>query len=80
MNPESWLIERERQSRALHVDNDPKPQWIETVYSDYRPVAGVMYPFQQVERDLESGNVLVTTTLTAILVNPVIDTGRYGTP
>ena len=26
LNPSTWLIERERQQRALHVDNDPTPE------------------------------------------------------
>jgi len=46
VNPDTWLIERERQLRALHVDIDPEPQWIETVFSDYRPVNGVQFPYQ----------------------------------
>jgi len=78
VNPDSWLIERERQLRALHVDIDPKPQWIETVYSDYRPVGGVQFPYLQVERKLESGDLLVTTTLTAIQINPVVDAARFS--
>lgn len=78
LNPDTWLIERERQLRALHVDIDPKPQWIETVYSDYRPVGGVQFPYLQVERKLESGDLLVTTTLTAIRINPAVDAARFS--
>lgn len=80
LNPDTWLIERERQMRALHVDIDPEPQWIETVYSDYRPVCGVQFPHMQVERELKSGDVLVTTTLTEIHINPAIDAARFGAP
>jgi hypothetical protein len=78
LNPNTWLIERERQLRALHVDIDPKPQWIEIVFSDYRPVGGVQFPYQQVERNLESGELLMTTTLTTIRINPVLDAARFS--
>jgi hypothetical protein len=79
VNPDSWLIERERQLRALHVDIDPKPQWIETVYGDYRPVGGVQFPYQQMERKLKTGDLLVTTMLTSIHINPVVDAARFST-
>jgi hypothetical protein len=80
LNPDTWLIERSRESRALHVDIDPRPQWIETVFSDYRPAAGVLYPWHQVERKLDSGEVLSTGTVTAIEINPELDTARFSAP
>ena len=65
LNPASWLIDRDRQRRALHVDVDPTPEWIETSYEDYRPVGGVLFPHRQVERRLATGDVLATVTLRA---------------
>lgn len=70
LHPVTALIDRERQYRALHVDADPHPHWIETRYEDYRPVAGVLFPFRQVESRLDTGEVLATTTTRGILVNP----------
>jgi len=70
LHPVTALIERERQYRALHVDADPQPHWIETRYEDYRPVAGVLYPFRQVERRLDTGAVLATNTTRRMVVNP----------
>jgi hypothetical protein len=35
-------------------------------------------PWHQVERKLESGDVLVTSTVTSIEVNPVLDPARFG--
>lgn len=70
LHPVTALVERERQHRALHVDADPQPHWIETRYEDYRPVAGVLFPFRQVERRLDTGEVLATTTTRRIVVNP----------
>lgn len=80
VNPDTWLIDRSRELRALHVDIDPKPQWIETLFSDYRSAAGVRFPWRQVERKLESGEVLSTSTVTAIEVNPALDAARFSAP
>lgn len=73
LSPTTWLIERERQYRALHVDVNPAPDWIETLYEDYRRVAGVQYSFRQVERKVATGDVLATNTIRDIQVNPDID-------
>lgn len=74
VHPETWLIERDRQLRALHVDVDPEPVWIETVYEDYRAVDGVMYAHRQTERQLDSRKLLATVTISAIRLNrPVTD-------
>ncbi len=80
LNPESGLIERDRQRRALHVDVDPEPVWIETRYEDYRPVAGVVFAHRQVERELESGKLLSTVTLREIRINPRLAPGRFAPP
>jgi len=80
IHPESWLIERERSRRALHVDVDPTPEWIETIYSDYRPVDGVLYPFKQVERQVSTGDILSTGTVREIRVNPPLDAQRFAPP
>ena len=80
LHPETWLIERERTTRALHVDVDPTPEWIETVYSDYRPVGGVLYSYKQVERRVTTGNVLSTGTIREIRINPSLAADRFAPP
>lgn len=80
VHPESWLIERERTRRALHVDVDPTPEWIETVYSDYRPVGGVLYPYKQVERQVTTGKVLSSGTIRDIRINPPLAADRFAPP
>jgi hypothetical protein len=62
------------------VDVDPTPEWIETVYSDYRPVGGVLYPFKQMERQLTSGKVLSTGTVREIRINPPLAADRFAPP
>lgn len=80
LNPDTWLIERDRQLRALHVDVDPTAEWIETAYEDYRPVDGVMYAHRQVERQVASGAVLATVTVRTLRVNPPLEPGRFSPP
>jgi hypothetical protein len=78
LDPATWLIERDRQRRALHVDVDPTPEWIETSYEDYRPVGGVQFPHRQVERQLATGKVLATVTVREVRINPSLDPGRFS--
>ncbi len=73
VDPNSWLITRRRDVRALHVDVDPTPTTIEQQMSDFRKVAGVMFPFANTETDLKTGKVLETTTIRDLTVNPAID-------
>lgn len=80
LHPETWLIDRERTQRALHVDVDPTPQWIETIHSDYRPVGGVLYSHRQVERALATGAILSTGTISEIRINPPLAPDRFSPP
>lgn len=80
LNPDSGLIDRDRQRRALHVDVDPTPEWIETSYEDYRRAGGVLYPHRQVERQLSTGKVLATVTVREIRINPPLAPGRFSPP
>jgi hypothetical protein len=77
VNPRTWLIDRERQFRAMHVDVNPEPEWIETMFEDYRPVAGVLYPMRTVDRQLATGTVLSTTTIEHVDVNPDFPPGLF---
>ena len=80
LNPDTGLIDRDRQRRALHVDVDPTPEWIETAYEDYRPAGGVLFPHRQVERKLATGELLATVTVREIRINPPLDPGRFSPP
>ena len=80
LNPETGLIERERQYRALHVDADATPAWIETEYSDWRPVGGVLYPHRTVEREVATGKLLATVTTLAVRLNGAPAAERFEAP
>lgn len=80
LHPDSGLIERERQQRALHVDADPTPVWIETTYSDWRRVAGVSFAHRIVEREVGTGRVLATVITRAIRLNTSPPDERFEGP
>jgi hypothetical protein len=80
LNPDTGLIERERQHRAMHVDVDPVPVWIETEFSDWRTTGGVLYPHRMVEREMATGKVLSTATTLAIRLNSSPPDARFEAP
>lgn len=80
VHPGTWMIERDRQQRALHVDVDPTPEWIETIYSDFRETGGVLFAHRQVERQVRTGTVLSTGTISAIRLNAPLAGDRFAPP
>jgi hypothetical protein len=80
LNPDTGLVDRDRQRRALHVDVNPTPEWIETSYEDYRQVNDVMFPHRQVEKQFATGKVLSTVTVREVRINPPLDPGRFSPP
>jgi len=69
LDPQRFLITRARTLKPLHPDIDPTPTTIETVWSDFRPVAGVSFAYQATETDLATGKLLQTTTLLQVRPN-----------
>jgi hypothetical protein len=80
IDPVTSLIAYDRQRKAEHVDIDPTERWIQTSHEDYRSVAGVLFPFRQVERDLATGRELSRVNLIAVHVNPKIDPKMFDMP
>lgn len=70
VHPDTWLLERRRDVRALHPDQDPTERRLETRWSDFRSVAGVLRPFRSRQVDLATGGVLQRTEVEEIAVNP----------
>ena len=70
IDPKTWLITRRRDVRPLHVDVDPTPTTIESCFSDFRKVNGVLFAFAGKDIDLATGKVLETTTAQSLKVNP----------
>src|SRR6185295_4770585 len=80
IDPESFLLTRARVHKALHPDADPTPTTIETVWSDFRQVAGVRFPFQATDTDLATGKLLQTTTLLDLRANVPLEESLFQMP
>ena len=80
VNPTTWLIDRGRDYRAFHPALDRRETWVETRWSEYRPVHGVLFSFASTNRDLRSGKILATQEVTSIKVNPPIDPSVFVAP
>lgn len=80
INPETWLIERSRETKPLHVDLDPTPQTMETVYSDFKTVGGIIYSFHDVQTNLKTGAVVQEETIDQIEPNPSVDPSYFSKP
>lgn len=80
LDPETWLVARTRDHKALHVDLDPKKRPLEESLLDVRPVEGVMRSFRAVGRDLGTGEVVQTSTVSRIEVNPTLEPARFVRP
>ncbi len=61
INPQTSMIERRRDVRALHPDADPATKLIENQYSDFRKSCGVMNSFASRQVDVRTGEELQTT-------------------
>ena len=80
LDPASFLIARARVRKALHPDADPTPTTIETVWSDFRPIAGVHFAFKARDTDLTTGKLLQTSELLDLKANPPLDEQIFRMP
>ena len=69
LDPTSHLIAKMREHKPMHLAVDPTKQTIETQFSDYRSVSGIMFPFFSREVNWETGKELGHTTVKSILLN-----------
>jgi hypothetical protein len=80
LDPATFLITRARVRKALHPDLDPTVTTMETVWSDFRQVAGVRFAFQATDTDLATGKLLQTTTLLEVRPNRSMDEVLFKMP
>jgi hypothetical protein len=80
INPDSWLIDRSRDVRALHPDVDPTPTVIESRFLDYSPVNGVARAFRMEEYDVEKGQRLQKGTIKKIKYNIQLSDSLFSKP
>lgn len=78
VDPRTHLIARGRDFRAPHPDIDPTKKTVETTWSDFRPVDGVMRPFVSVETDQANGKWLQTATAKSIRKLSALPDGLFA--
>lgn len=69
IDPESGLVTRSRNKRALHVDVDDEEKVIESRMGDFRRVGAIVHPHSVVEVDLATGEILTRVTLESLELN-----------
>lgn len=80
INTNSWLVERSREHKALHPDMDPTEVTLETRYSDFRTVDGLLCAFQDVQVDQATGEVVQTTVVNELTLNPTLAPHYFDCP
>lgn len=77
LDPATWLFARRRDERAYHPDNDTTRQRVETRFSDYQAVDGVLAAHRNVDVDLATGATLSTNQIRRRTLNPVLPEGQF---
>jgi hypothetical protein len=80
IHPETWLIDRSRQTKALHPDIDPTLQTVEARYSDFRKVDGVLRSFKTVSTNLKTGQIVQTDTIHDVQTNVELSDQLFAKP
>lgn len=80
IHPDSGLVERKRDVKALHPDVDATIKDIESVESDFRKVGGTVRSFKSTERDLKTGEIIQTATIKEIKINPDLKDSLFKKP
>ncbi|MEO5612605.1 MAG: hypothetical protein ABIT68_07595 [Sphingomicrobium sp.] len=70
VDPVSWQAVRRRDERAYHPDNDQTKQKVETRFSNFVAVEGVLAAHLGTDFDLATGKVLSTNRTLARRINP----------
>lgn len=78
IDAKTYLIVALRKAMPLHATG-PAIESL-TMYSDYRPVAGVLYPHSFVERNTATGQIMNTLVWKTIEANVPIDDKQFSPP
>ena len=77
VDPASWLIVRRRDRRAYHPDVNATEQRIETLFSDFQAVDGVVASHRDVDRVVDSAQLLSSHRVTRRVLNPRLPEGAF---
>jgi len=77
IDPQGWQIVRRRDRRAYHPDADATEQRVETLYSDFQAISGVIAAHRNIDVDLANGAILATNQVTRRVLNPELPAGLF---
>ena len=78
IDPHSWMVTRARDVRAVHPDVDATERVIESEYSDFRDVSGVVSSFAWLQRDLARDEVVQRGRLLALEYNVALGVDDFS--
>jgi hypothetical protein len=70
VHPGTCRIERSRNFRSFHPDQDPGRRWLEAAFDHFRSIDGVTRAFRERTVDLSTGAVVGTTRILAVRLDP----------
>jgi hypothetical protein len=76
-DPNSWMIARRRDSRAYHPDLDQTKARVETRFSEFTKVGGVVASHRSDDFDLDKGTLLSTARVLKRELNPQLPAGLF---
>lgn len=80
INPNDFLIARVQETSALNPDRTNHPSKLNTYFSDYREISGVMFSFRSETFGEDSVEPMQATEATEIVVNPEFDPAIFARP
>ena len=78
IDAESWLLVASRKVAKVHAFGNEVTS--ETLYSDYKPVEGILFPFLTRETDLKTGKELNRFVTSSYILNQRIDAAKFSPP
>jgi hypothetical protein len=80
IDPNTFLITRVQETSALNPDRTNYPTELDTYFSDFREVDGVIFSFKSEIFGDEAGQAVQTTDANQIVVNPEFDPAIFSQP
>lgn len=78
IDPSSWLLVRKRDERAYHPDVDSTQQHVESRFSDWQSVDGVVAPHLNADYNIDTGALLSTARVLSRRLNPDLPEGLFS--
>ena len=80
IDPDTFLIAGDRRTTALHPDIDATQTNQELFHTDYQETAGVLFSERSETKNIDTGELMQSTTVTSRLVNEEVDSSIFSRP